>query len=199
MTATSSTVDLLAHNFNLGVIDFFAYFKPPQPQDLPGRSPLHALVREGDLLAVEALIEKGADCNRPDGEGRVPLHEAAAAGDVGMLSFLLDAGAQIDAAIAPMGHTALYLAVEGGHLPAAQLLIASGAKLGAADGITGQGLLHMTAARGDMRLAGLLIAAGADVYAEDRKGRTPRDYAARANHAELERALLKVMEHRARA
>ena len=46
---------------------------------------------------------------------------------------------------------------------------------------------------------GLQHAAGADVFAPDLKGRTPRDYAARQNHVEVERASLKVMEHRARA
>lgn len=199
MTATSAGIDLLAHNFNLGVIDFFDHFKRPPQQPLVGQSLLHDLAREDDVLSAEALLDKGADVDRADDQGRTALHEAAFYGSTGVLALLLDMGATRDAVVRPFGHTALYFAVERGHIPAAQLLIAVGAKLGVTDSISGQGLLHMAAAKGDMRLAGLLIAAGADVFAEDKKGRTARDYAARHNHKDLERAILKVMEHRALA
>jgi ankyrin repeat protein len=198
MTAPNVTADVLAYNFNLGTLDFVSALKRPPAESLLGQSLLHDLARENDVLTAETLIDRGADCDRTDAQGRTPLHEAAFFGSTEMASFLLDSGARLDAEVEPFGHTALYLAVERGHLSVAQLLIACGARLDAADSITGQGLLHMAAARGDMRMTGVLIAAGADVFMADKRGRTARDHAARRNHVGLERALLKVMEHRVR-
>jgi uncharacterized protein len=198
MTAPSITTDLMAYNFNLETTDFLAQFRQPPESSLIGQSFLHELAREGDTLTAELLSEAGADTDLADGQGRRPLHEAAMSGHTEMIAFLLSHGAAIDAPIQPFGHTALFLAVERGRFEAARLLLSRGASLGVTDRLSGHGLLHMAAAKDDMRLAGLLIAAGIDVFREDRRGLTARDYAAKYNHAELERILLKVMEHQAR-
>jgi ankyrin repeat protein len=114
-----------------------------------------------------------------------------------MVSFLIANGAVMDAPIHPFGYTALWFAVAQGHHGVARYLIERGARLSVTDALSGQGLLHLAAARGDMLMTGMLIAAGVDVLAEDRRGQTARDYAARNNNTELERVLLKVMQHHA--
>lgn len=197
MTPPTVTTDLLAYNFNLGTPDLAALLGRPRQMDHLGQSLMHDLAREGDVLSVEALLDAGLDIDRPDDEGRRPLHEAAFSGRLEMVQFLLAAGAVLDAPIHPFGYTALYYAVQQGHADVARFLIAQGAKLDVTDRLTGQTLLHITAMRGDMNVAGILIAAGADVFAEDRKGQTARDFAARGNHKVLERTLLKVMQHHA--
>ena len=197
MTSPSIHTDLLAYNFNLGPTSFGqANTAAPFPQI--GQSFMHELAREGDILSAEAILEKGGSIDLPDEEGRRPLHEAAFFGREEMVRFLLAEGAVMDAPIHPFGYTALWFAVQQGHHAIAKFLIERGARLSAADALSGQGLLHIAAARGDMKMAGLLIAAGIDVLAEDKRGQTARDAAARANHKTVEAVLLKVMEHHAR-
>jgi ankyrin repeat protein len=193
MTAPSVTTDLLAYNFNLETTDFLSQFR----QTLVGQSFLHELAREGDVLTAELLITAGSEVDLPDTQGRRPLHEAAFFGQTDMIRFLTSKGALLDAPIPSFGHTALYLAVEQGHYAAAEILIARGARLSVKDHLCGQGLLHIAAAKGNLRLAGLFISSGIDVFQEDHKGQTARDYAAKYNQKEMERILLKVMEHHA--
>ena len=150
------------------------------------------------MLTAEIIISNGADPNTPDAQGRRPLHEAAFFGHADMVDCLLAHDAFIDAPAPPFGHTALYMAVERGHHDIARLLLKKGAWAGVTDALSGQGLLHMAAAKGDTQLAGLLVAAGVSVFHEDRKGCTARDYAVRYNHCDLDRVLLKLMEHHAR-
>lgn len=197
MTPPTVTTDLLAYNFNLGTPDLASLLDRPRQIDHLGQSLMHDLAREGDVLSVEALFDAGLDIDRPDDEGRRPMHEAAFSGRLDMVRFLHEAGAILDAPIHPFGYTALYYAVQQGHGDVARYLIAQGAKLNVTDRLTGQGLLHVAAAQGDMNMAGILIAAGIDTLAEDRKGQTARDHAARGNYKTLERALLKVMQHHA--
>ncbi len=197
MTSPSIHTDLLAYNFNLGPTNFgSANTAAPFPQI--GQSFMHELAREGDILSAEAILEKGGSIDLPDEEGRRPLHEAAFFGREDMVRFLLSEGAVMDAPIHPFGYTALWFVVQQGHHAIAKYLIERGARLTAADALSGQGLLHIAAARGDMKMAGLLIAAGIDVLAEDKRGQTARDFAAKQNHKQVEAVLLKVMEHHAR-
>ena len=196
MTAPSVTTDLIAHNLNFDSPGILKQFDIPEA-DLLGQSFMHELAREDDVLSAEAIMEGGTSIDRPDDTGRRPLHEAAFFGSIEMVKFLTHNGALMDAPIAPLGYTALYLAVQQGHLETAKCLVALGARLSVEDRLTGQGLLHVAAARGDMQMTGLLIAAGVDVFQEDKKGQTARDFAAKHNHKELESVLLKIMQHHA--
>lgn len=203
MNAPSIHTDLLAYNFNLGTTNYIRHInRQPEPEKHPfspvGKSFMHELARDGDVLSAEVVADKGAEIDLPDDEGRRPLHEAAFFGHAGMVRFLVASGARVDAPVHPFGHTALWFAAAQGHYGIADWLIARGAGVHVTDALTGQGLLHLAAQRGDLRMTGMLIAAGIDVCAEDRRGMTARDYAARGNHALLESALLKVMEHHAR-
>ncbi|KQV61352.1 MULTISPECIES: ankyrin repeat domain-containing protein [unclassified Duganella] len=73
--------------------------------------------------AVLALLEKGAQINRP---GWTALHYAAAAGDLDIMKLLLERHAAIDAT-SPTGTTPLMLAAREGQEDAVQLLLEEGA------------------------------------------------------------------------
>lgn len=78
---------------------------------------------KGDQAMALALIEQGAEINRP---GWTALHYAAASGSLPLLRALLDHDAYIDAA-SPNQTTVLMMAARGGHGPALQLLLEAGA------------------------------------------------------------------------
>lgn len=197
MAAPHTATDLLAYNFNL---EIFSFLHGQQGMDRPlvGQSFLHELAREGDVLTAEIILEKTGNPDCQDDEGRRPLHEAAAAGKLDMVRTLLAYGAIMDAPIAPFGHTALMLAVQRGEFAVTKYLIERGANLSVCEHLSGQSLLHIAAARGDIRMTGLLIASGCNVFAEDKRGQTARDHAAKHGHQDLSDILSKVMQHHAR-
>lgn len=199
MAAPGVMTELLAYNFNLETQEFLTQFSASPGQTVLAQSLLHDLARDDDVLTAELLIDEGFSPSMPDDQGLLPLHEAARHGSCGMIDLLLAAGETVEAPVAGTGQTALLLAALHGQAQAVRLLLARGATPKVRDWTSGQTPLHAAALRGDLISAGLLIAAGADVLAEDGQGRTPRDLAAKAGRAEMEHALLKVMEHRARA
>jgi hypothetical protein len=84
--------------------------------------------RRGDLAAVEASLQDGADPNAQGPEGRTPLLEAVAGGRIRAIRVLLRRGARPDVASAA-GRTPLVEAAETGSVDAARLLIEAGADL----------------------------------------------------------------------
>lgn len=201
MTAPSMHTDLLAYNFNLGTTSFTAHIARDAangPLPVIGKSFMHELAREGDVLSAEVIMDKGGEIDAADDEGRRPLHEAAYFGRLDMVQFLVANGALKDAPVHPFGYTALWFAVQRGHHDVVKYLLDKGANVNVIDALSGQTLLHVAALRNDMKMTGMLIAAGINTLAEDKQGRTARDAASRGNHAQLESVLLKVMEHHAR-
>ncbi len=198
MTAPSITTDLIAYNFNLATDNILDNLRRAMRPSHLGESFLHTMAREGDSLTLDLLLGDGADVNILGADGSRPVHEAARNGQSATLAVLINHGAAIDAAIAPLGTTALMLAVDAGSVDTVRLLLQKGARANLCDALQKRTALHRAAEKGDARMAGLLIAAGGDVFAEDSRGMTARDVAASANHRSLEHALLKVMMHKAK-
>ena len=64
-----------------------------------GQTPLHYAVRHGNKVALNVLIDAGANPNKPDLKyGNSPLHLAATLGSSDMISLLVEAGANPEAA-----------------------------------------------------------------------------------------------------
>jgi len=86
-------------------------------------SPLMLAALKGEALLCQALIQKGAEINKP---GWAPLHYAATNGHLEVMNLLLEHFAYIDAA-SPNGTTPLMMAAHYGTPAAVKLLLEAGA------------------------------------------------------------------------
>ena len=87
-----------------------------------GGRPLHWAAYEGQVEAMEALVELGADIEAKMDAGDTPLHTAAVYGHVDAVKALVALGADMQAT-ATDGATALHLAADYGHSEAVQALL----------------------------------------------------------------------------
>lgn len=162
-----------------------------QPGTLPSR--LADAVERQDTAAVRALLQAGADVNRPQGDGATALHWAVYRDDPETTRLLLSAGASVDAAN-DLGVTPLWLACNNGSAALVETLLDAEADPNAA--LPSGETPLMTAARtGNADAVRLLLEHGADVDAkEGAHGQTALMWAAAQRHPTVVRVLL---EHQA--
>ena len=127
-----------------------------------GTTALHEAVYAADVVAVRALLAKGADPRAANVFGATPMELAATRGDAAVLRLLLDAGADVDSPNEE-GQTALMAVARTGNLDAARLLLERGATVDAREHWGGQTALMWAAAQGQPAMIRLLVKHGAKV------------------------------------
>jgi uncharacterized protein len=152
-------------------------------------SPLIEAAQRRDRVAVNALLDRGADVNATEGDGSTALHVAAKNDDLPMIELLLDAGAAADAA-SRFQVRPLELASNNGSRAALERLLAAGADPNAVSR-EGQTPLMTAARSGRVEAVQLLLARGAKVdAAETWRGQTALMWAAGEGHADVAQALI---------
>jgi ankyrin repeat protein len=118
-----------------------------------------AAAKSGDVAALSAMLEAGADPDARDSRGQTALMLASHGGHTDAVRALIDAGADLDHR-AKFGLTATMLAVVAGHEAVAGLLVEAGANLeirgSGAPGFAGKTAADLARDRGLKELAGIL-------------------------------------------
>ena len=135
----------------------------------------------GDVEAVRALLERGADVQTARPDGMTALHWAAMRSDLEMAEMLLYAGANLEATTRIGQHTPLHVAGRSGQAEVVQALLEAGADPHA-ESSSGATPLHLAAQAGNAAAVAALLDHGADVNARERTwGQTPLMFAAASN------------------
>jgi ankyrin repeat protein len=143
------------------------------------KTPLIKAIEYGDSLAVQKLINQGADINESGGKGYTPLMYAIWSGKTENVKFLIDKGADINKRD-KYGYTPLIWAARFVDYDIAKLLIDRGADINKRDEY-GYTPLIWAAYFVDYDIAKLLIDRGADVNAKNKEGYSALLYAVGAN------------------
>ena len=177
---------------------------PEAEYDAPPAT-LHEAADRGDLAAMQAFLDAGADPSEADTTDALvgplaltPLHRAAGSGHTEAVALLLASGADLAAEIAPLwgGGTPLFSAARGGHLDVVTMLVEAGAEVemfAQANYKSGDTPLNAAAEGGDLAVVQYLIAAGGDPAMGGTDGEPPLAFAATGvtpGHTEVLRYLL---------
>ncbi len=147
----------------------------PDTPGSDGGSLLVQAIGKGQLASVQALLEGGADPNRPVTGGETPVHAAAFAANPELLRTVLAHGGDADVRNPQTNATPLTSALLGQHPQQLQMLLDAGADPNSADR-NGDTPLHV-AARTNAGAAILgLLGKGAQPLAKNSGGATFQDY-----------------------
>ncbi|HEX5604784.1 MAG TPA: ankyrin repeat domain-containing protein [Pyrinomonadaceae bacterium] len=145
---------------------------------------------DGNVTAVQKLLNAGADVNVREHEGETPLMYAAVAGKTEVVKLLLDRGADINA-VSLNNETALARAVGVNQYDAVKLLLDRGADIEKSISPDGPPLIY-AAGGDDLKMVKLLLERGANVNSRDTDGNSALVAAAERNVSiETVRFLLK--------
>jgi ankyrin repeat protein len=143
----------------------------------------------GNVAAVRALLERGANVNAQTADGWTALMIAAQNGHVEVVKALLDSGANVDAQNVD-GWTALMAAAQSGHFEVVRALLAGGADVNVKNEIGAIALMD-AAKNGHVEVVKVLLEGGADVNAQEEEGFTALTIAAGKGNVAVARVLLK--------
>jgi ankyrin repeat protein len=158
-------------------------------------SPLSLAIGIGNPELVDLLLKAGADANQLEPTGETQLMMASQVGVVPVVQDLLRHGARVDEREAAYGQTALMYAARAGHAGVVAALLAAGAspnvatKVGPAPGFIGPNSVPGFGFGEGIIRGGVPEDRGRREPAPG--GLTPLHYAARQNHAEAAKLLLK--------
>jgi len=146
--------------------------------------------QDGNLPAVQTLLEEGADVNAKDTYGFTALMTAAQKGHTEIVKLLLEKGADVNAR--NTSGTALCAALRGGHTDIVKLLLEKGADVNAEMIDGGTTALMMASRNGNTEVVKLLLKKGADVNAKRTyDGETALWAASWGGHTDIVKLLLK--------
>ena len=150
--------------------------------------PLVDAARDGDTVAVRALLAQGADVDAAEGDGTSALHWASYRDDIETVGLLLDAGADVNAAN-DLGATSLWMAGQNGSAVMVRRLLAAGANPNLAL-LAGETPLMVTARSGAPDVVELLLGHGAETDARGARGQTALMWAVAQHHPSVVAVLL---------
>ena len=154
-------------------------------------SPVANAAMNGNIEAVQDLLQEGADVNLAQGDGMTALHWAAEAGDMKMVEMLLYAGANVQGVTRLGDYTPLHLASKAGKKGVVAQLLEAGADPSAYTTTGEVTPLHFAAASGNAATVELLLDYGAAVNAKESiRGQTPLMLAAGRNRIAVLQVLL---------
>lgn len=154
-------------------------------------SPVADAAMNGNIGAVQDLLQEGADVNLAQGDGMTALHWAAEAGDMEMVGMLLYAGANVQGVTRLGDYTALHLASKAGKEGVVAQLLAAGADPSAYTTTGEVTPLHFAAASGNAATVEVLLDYGAAINAKESvRGQTPLMLAAGRNRIAVLQVLL---------
>jgi cytochrome c len=144
---------------------------------------IHDAAKKGDIAAIAAALDAGADVNESDGLA-APLHYALNRQHLGAAKLLIERGANVNA-VSKLGGAPLMAAVTKNRIEFITLLLAHGADPNATAGK--QAPLHVAIRKGCLDCVAALVEAGADVNAltTDPVPRTPIHLARFHEHSEI--------------
>ncbi|KAI0424611.1 ankyrin repeat-containing domain protein [Xylaria sp. FL1042] len=160
-----------------------------------GFTPLMYAAIRGDVAAVSALVDAGAEVNKSDVKGYTALHRAIlskAEGSLDCVDSLLHAGADIHAVATHFEWSCLHLAAEKNQVAIGRRLIDAGANIKALNTPTSATPLWRAAFNSSVGMIRCLYDAGANLESPNIRGQTPLFGAAQAQSKETLALLLRL-------
>lgn len=163
--------------------------EPLEYPDFPTKPALHVAVILGHFLAIEHLIENGADLSEHDSWGQTVIHEAVLAGNMNVFCYLLEKKGVDVLRADDKGQTPLQRACEMGNRRMVNLLLEKGAEVKTVD-VTSKNCLHKAALGGHEGIVKILIEHDIDFTVIDERGHNPLMEAASGGHEGIVKILL---------
>jgi ankyrin repeat protein len=150
------------------------------------RSKLHEPAGKGDLEAVKAMIEDGADADKKDIAGQTPLMYAAESGSLEVVKYLVENGADVDAMSGKQGRgTPLIYATATNQVEVVKYLLENNADINLTTPYQNETALLWAVAMGNAEIVKLLLEKGADQTIKNRDGETAMDTAKKLNKEDM--------------